>query len=234
MRKSASIDTTVGTSGQENQPLDGSRVHNSRARNNRHGHTDDLRAENVRQKKSSVGSFGSSLDSIKVSSESQAEQAHQAHQAQQSQAHQAEQAERQTNTHQAERQKKFSLCTGSSYDSQMSSADKQLEQGRSRQRKLSLCLPSTQQPASLSSPKVQQWHSSTDTAFLSFYVKRSMKFSTFCSLLCPITGGGRSGASAKIKRSQTVQREVGFSIIIESTVTARWSSNVNTYFTIDH
>ena len=237
MRKSASIDTTVGASGQENQPLDGSRVHNSRARNNRHGHTDDLRAENVRQKKSSVGSFGSSLDSIKVSSESQAEQAHQAHQAQQSQAHQAHQAhqaERQTHTHQAERQKKFSLCTGSSYDSQMRFADKQSQQGRSRQRKLSLCLPSTQQPASLSSPKVQQWHSSTDTAFLSFYVKRSMKFSTFCSLLCPITGGGRSGASAKIKRSQTVQREVGFSIMIESTVTARWSSNVNTYFTVDH
>ena len=143
MRKSASIDTTVGTSGQKNQPLDGSRVHNSRARNNRHGHTDDLRAENVRQKKSSVSSFGSSLDSIKVSSESQAHQAHQ--------------AERQTHTHQAERQKKFSLCTGSSYDSQMSSVDKQLQQGRSWQRKLSLCLPSTQQPASLSSPKVQQW-----------------------------------------------------------------------------
>ena len=150
MRKSASIDTTVGTSGQENQPLDGSRVHNSRARNNRHGHTDDLRAENVRQKKSSVDSFGSSLDSIKVSSESQAEQDHQV------QAHQAHQAERQTHTHQAERQKKFSLCTGSSYDSQMSSADKQSQQGRSWQRKLSLCLPSTQQPASLSSPKVQQ------------------------------------------------------------------------------
>ena len=156
MRKSASIDTTVGASGQENQLLGGSRVHNSRARNNRHGHTDDLRAENVRQKKSSVGSFGSSLDSIKVSSESQAEQAHQAHQAQQSQAHQAEQAERHPHTHQAERQKKFSLCTGSSYDSQMSSVDKQSQQGRSRQRKLSLCLPSTQQPASLSSPKVQQ------------------------------------------------------------------------------
>ena len=227
MRKSASIDTTAGVSGQENQPLGGSQVHNSRARNNRHGHTDDLRAENVRQKKSSVSSFGSSLDSIKVSSESQAHQAHQ--------------AERQTHTHQAERQKKFSLCTGSSYDSQMSSADKQSQQGRSRQRKLSLCLPSTQQPASLSSPKVQQWHHrdkstlcTSDTAFLSFYVKRSMKFSTFCSLLCPITGGGRSGASAKIKRSQTVQREVGFSIIIESTVTARWSSNVNTYFTVDH
>ena len=228
MRKSASIDTTVGASGQENQPLDGSRVHNSRARNNRHGHTDDLRAENVRQKKSSVGSFGSSLDSIKVSSESQAEQAHQSHQAQQSQSHQAQQAERQTHTHQAERQKKFSLCTGSSYDSQMRFADKQSQQGRSRQRKLSLCLPSTQQPASLSSPKVQQFFHrdqstlrTSDTAFLSFYVKRSMKFSTFCSLLCPITGCGRSGASAKIKRSQTVQREVGFSIIIESTVTAR-------------
>ena len=159
MRKSASIDTTVGASGQENQLLGGSRVHNSRARNNRHGHTDDLRAENVRQKKSSVSSFGSSLDSIKVSSESQADQADQAHQAHQ--AHQAQQAERQTHTHQAERQKKFSLCTGSSYDSQMSSVDKQSQQGRSRQRKLSLCLPSTQQPASLSSPKVQQWHSST-------------------------------------------------------------------------
>ena len=145
MRKSASIDTTVGASGQENQPLDGSRVHNSRARNNRHGHTDDLRAENVRQKKSSVGSFESSLD-INVSSESQAQEAHQAE----------AQAERQTHTHQAERQKKFSLCTGSSYDSQMSSADKQSQQGRSRQRKLSLCLSSTQQPASLSSPKVQQ------------------------------------------------------------------------------
>ena len=226
MRKSASIDATVGASGQENQPLDGSQVHNSRARINHHGHTDDLGAENVRQKKSSVSSFGSSLDSIKVSSQSQADQADQAHQSQ---------------AQQAERQKKFSLCTGSSYDSQMSSADKQSQQGRSRQRKLSLCLPSTQQPASLSSPKVQQWHHrdkstlcTSDTAFLSFYVKRSMKFSTFCSLLCPITGGGRSGASAKIKRSQTVQREVGFSIIIESTVTARWSSNVNTDFTIDH
>ena len=142
MRKSASIDTTVGASEQENQLLDGSQVHNSRARNNRHGHTDDLRAENVRQKKSSVSSFGSSLDSIKVSSQSQADQADQAHQSQ---------------AQQAERQKKFSLCTGSSYDSQMSSADKQSQQGRSRQRKLSLCLPSTQQPASLSSPKVQQW-----------------------------------------------------------------------------
>ena len=177
MRKSASIDTTVGTSGQENQPLDGSRVHNSRARNNRHGHTDDLRAENVRQKKSSVGSFGSSLDSIKVSSESQAEQAHQAHQAQQSQAHQAEQAERQTHTHQAERQKKFSLCTGSSYDSQMRFADKQSQQGRSRQRKLSLCLPSTQQPASLSSPKVQQW----PTAIKVHFVHPTLPFFLFMS-----------------------------------------------------
>ena len=133
MRKSVSLaeddlaafDTRVGALRQKNHSLDTSQVHNSKARNDL-GPT-SLRAGNTRQKKSSVGSFGSNLDSSKVPSESNP----------------------------GERRKKFSLCTGSSYDSQLSSGGEQV-QGASRQRKLSLvCLPTSNQSFSLSSPKVR-------------------------------------------------------------------------------
>ena len=136
MRKSMSLadedslvatETRVRALRQTNHSIDTSQVHNSKA--SKDLSPTNLRTGSLRQKKSSVSSFRSNLDSnSKVPSESD----------------------------QAERRKKFSLCTSSSYDSQLSL---QL-QGQSRQRKLSLVsLPTSNQSSSLSSPKVR--HSST-------------------------------------------------------------------------
>ena len=157
MRKSVSlaeddlvaIDTRVGALRQKNHSLDTScQVHNSKARNDL-GPT-SLRAGSTRQKKSSVSSFGSNLDSSKVPSESNP----------------------------GERRKKFSLCSGSSYDSQLSSGGEQV-QGASRQRKLSLvCLPTSNQSSSLSSPKVR--HYSTN----SINLKKKQYYTIIKSALC--------------------------------------------------
>ena len=93
----------------------------------------------------------------------------------------------------AERRKKFSLCTGSSYDSQLSLGgveQLQLQEGDltklqgavSRQRKLSLVSLSTSNQASaLSSPKVQQYFTNHKI------------------------GDGRCGARTTINRGKAVQ-----------------------------
>ena len=137
MRKSVSLadedslvanDPRVGALQQKNHSIDTSQVHNAKARNNL-GPTNQ-RAGSLRQKKSSVSSFKSNLDSgSKVPSECD----------------------------QAERRKKFSLCSGSSYDSQLRLGVEQLQlQSLSRQRKLSLVsLPTSNQSSALSSPKVR-------------------------------------------------------------------------------
>lgn len=175
MRKSMSLadedsldaaDTRVGALRQTNHSIDTSQVHNSKA--SKDLSPTNLRTGSLRQKKSSVSSFRSSLDSSsKVPSESD----------------------------QAERRKKFSLCTGSSYDSQLSL---QL-QGQNRQRKLSLVsLPASNQSSSLSSPKV--WHSFT-------IINSALSLYRVCNLW--FIGGSRFGARATINRSKTVQWEVG-------------------------
>ena len=122
-------ETRVRALRQTNHSIDTSQVHNSKA--SKDLSPTNLRTGSLRQKKSSVSLFRSNLDSnSKVPSESD----------------------------QAERRKKFSLCTGSSYDSQLS-LQLQLK-GQSRQRKLSLVsLPTSNQSSSISSPQVP--HSST-------------------------------------------------------------------------
>ena len=167
MRKSVSlaeespvaVDTSrVGVLGEKNHSLDTScQAHNCKTPNEL-APTSSLRA---RQKKSSVGSFGSNVNSSKVPSN--------------------------------ERRKKFSLCTGSSYDSQLSLGgvgQVQLQEGDltklqgavSRQRKLSLVSLSTSNQASaLSSPKVQQYFTNQKI------------------------GDGRCGARTTINRGKAVQ-----------------------------
>ena len=90
----------------------------------------------------------------------------------------------------AERRKKFSLCTGHSYDSQLSLGGVELQEGDltklqgalSRQRKLSLVSLSTSNQASaLSSPKVQQYFTNHKI------------------------GDGRCGARTTINRGKAVQ-----------------------------
>ena len=154
MRKSVSlaeespvaVDTSrVGVLGEKNHSLDTScQAHNCKTPNEL-APTSSLRA---RQKKSSVGSFGSNVNSSKVPSN--------------------------------ERRKKFSLCTGSSYDSQLSLGgveQVQLQEGDltklqgalSRQRKLSLVSLSTSNQASaLSSAKVQQSFANHKKSLLCF------------------------------------------------------------------
>ena len=84
-----------------------------------------------RPKKSSVCSFASSLDSRKVPPP----------------------------VHQAERRKKISLCTSSSYDAQQTSLEwEEAPPGLGRPRKLSLCLlPSNSQAIVMASPKVSMY-----------------------------------------------------------------------------
>ena len=153
MRKSVSlaeespvaVDTSrVGVLGEKNHSLDTScQAHNCKTPNEL-APTSSLRA---RQKKSSVGSFGSNVNSSKVPSN--------------------------------ERRKKFSLCTGSSYDSQLSLGGlgqlqlqgdlTKLQGAVSRQRKLSLVSLSTSNQASaLSSPKVQQSFANHKKSLLCF------------------------------------------------------------------
>ena len=166
MRKSVSlaeespvaVDTSrVGVLGEKNHSLDTScQAHNCKTPNEL-APTSSLRA---RQKKSSVGSFGSNVNSSKVPSN--------------------------------ERRKKFSLCTGSSYDSQLSLGGLEqvqlqgdltkLQGALSRQRKLSLVSLSTSNQASaLSSPKVQQYFTNHKI------------------------GDGRCGARTTINRGKAVQ-----------------------------
>ena len=166
MRKSVSlaeespvaVDTSrVGVLGEKNHSLDTScQAHNCKTPNEL-APTSSLRA---RQKKSSVGSFGSNVNSSKVPSN--------------------------------ERRKKFSLCTGSSYDSQLSLGGlgqlqlqrdlTKLQGAVSRQRKLSLVSLSTSNQAStLSSPKVQQYFTNHKI------------------------GDGRCGARTTINRGKAVQ-----------------------------
>ena len=154
MRKSVSlaeespvaVDTSrVGVLGEKNHSLDTScQAHNCKTPNEL-APTSSLRA---RQKKSSVGSFGSNVNSSKVPSN--------------------------------ERRKKFSLCTGSSYDSQLSLGgvgQVQLQEGDltklqgavSRQRKLSLVsLSMSNQASALSSAKVQQSFANHKKSLLCF------------------------------------------------------------------
>ena len=84
-----------------------------------------------RPKKSSVCSFASSLDSRKVPPP----------------------------VHQAERRKKISLCTSSSYDAQQTSLEwEEAPPGLGRPRKLSLCLlSSNSQAIVMASPKVSMY-----------------------------------------------------------------------------
>ena len=152
------VDTSrVGVLGEKNHSLDTScQAHNCKTPNEL-APTSSLRA---RPKKSSVGSFGSNVNSSKVPSN--------------------------------ERRKKFSLCTGSSYDSQLSLGGlgqlqlqgdlTKLQGAVSRQRKLSLVSLSTSNQASaLSSPKVQQYFTNHKI------------------------GDGRCGARTTINRGKAVQ-----------------------------
>ena len=176
MRKSVSLaedDTRVVGLRQKNHSLDTScQVHNSR---NELAPT-SLRAGNARQKKSSVSSFGSNLDSSKVSSEPD----------------------------QAERRKKFSLCTGSSYDSQMSLGLEQVQGGSSRQRKLSLvCLPTSNPASSLNSPKVRHYSIIIKRALWLYLIMHLSLFVLECN--CQAGGPSRCGARPTIDGSKTVQ-----------------------------
>ena len=174
MRKSVSL--AEDDTRQKNHSLDTScQVHNSKARNELA--PTSLRAGNARQKKSSVSSFGSNLDSSKVSSEPD----------------------------QAERRKKFSLCTGSSYDSQLSLGLEQVQQGgSSRQRKLSLvCLPTSNPASSLNSPKVRHYSIIIKRALWLYLIMRLSLFILECN--CQAGGPSRCGARPTIDGSKTVQ-----------------------------